>query len=270
MAHARMRPFGDVISLEAARAILDSTGTPIANVETIMLSEANGRVLAQRRRLATRRPAVFSRGHGWLCRAGARYAGRVAIGSADADESRNALHRRGVADIGTRWPVRRNLHRRTDTRWRRRGGDGRRDRLRCRQRRADFRRGAAAAERRAPGRRHSSGPGRRRGRRRGELEPHRRAGRRRIRLGRRVRSAARRDSFDRQRSDRSGARAEAGTDLRHQPFHALGRRLGQRRHSDRVPARSRHARRARRGARRSASTTTSWSFRAEALSASAI
>ncbi len=47
MAHARMRPFGDVISLEAARAILDSTGTPIANVETIMLSEANGRVLAQ-------------------------------------------------------------------------------------------------------------------------------------------------------------------------------------------------------------------------------
>src|SRR6188472_1689711 len=41
-----MRPFGDVISLEAARAILDSTGTPITNVETILLSEANGRVLA--------------------------------------------------------------------------------------------------------------------------------------------------------------------------------------------------------------------------------
>ena len=41
-----MRPFGDVISLEAARAILDTTGAPIANVETIMLSEANGRVLA--------------------------------------------------------------------------------------------------------------------------------------------------------------------------------------------------------------------------------
>ncbi len=45
-AHARMRPFGDVISLETARAILDATGTPIENVETIMLSEANGRVLA--------------------------------------------------------------------------------------------------------------------------------------------------------------------------------------------------------------------------------
>ena len=41
-----MRPFEDVISLEAARAILDATGTPIENVETIMLSEANGRVLA--------------------------------------------------------------------------------------------------------------------------------------------------------------------------------------------------------------------------------
>ncbi|MEO5741947.1 MAG: gephyrin-like molybdotransferase Glp [Vicinamibacterales bacterium] len=46
MAHARMRPFDDVISLEAARAILDATGTPIENVETIMLSEANGRVIA--------------------------------------------------------------------------------------------------------------------------------------------------------------------------------------------------------------------------------
>jgi molybdenum cofactor synthesis domain-containing protein len=41
-----MRPFDDVISLEAARAILDATGAPITNVETIMLSEANGRVLA--------------------------------------------------------------------------------------------------------------------------------------------------------------------------------------------------------------------------------
>ncbi len=41
-----MRPFGDVISLEAARAILDATGAPIENIETIMLSESNGRVLA--------------------------------------------------------------------------------------------------------------------------------------------------------------------------------------------------------------------------------
>ena len=41
-----MRPFEDVISLEAARAILDRTGGPIENVETILLSEANGRVLA--------------------------------------------------------------------------------------------------------------------------------------------------------------------------------------------------------------------------------
>jgi molybdopterin molybdotransferase len=41
-----MRPFDAVISLEEARAILDATGAPIGNVETIMLSEANGRVLA--------------------------------------------------------------------------------------------------------------------------------------------------------------------------------------------------------------------------------
>ncbi len=46
MAHARMRPFGDVISLETARAILDTTGVPIDRTEDIALSDANGRVLA--------------------------------------------------------------------------------------------------------------------------------------------------------------------------------------------------------------------------------
>src|SRR5215212_2387274 len=46
MAPARMRPFVNVISLDAARAILNATGTPMENVETIMLSESNGRVLA--------------------------------------------------------------------------------------------------------------------------------------------------------------------------------------------------------------------------------
>ena len=46
MAATRMRPFGEVISLEAARAILDATGAPIERTETIPLSEANGRVVA--------------------------------------------------------------------------------------------------------------------------------------------------------------------------------------------------------------------------------
>jgi molybdopterin molybdotransferase len=46
MPHARMRPFGDVISLEAARKILDATGVPIDRSETVALSDANGRVLA--------------------------------------------------------------------------------------------------------------------------------------------------------------------------------------------------------------------------------
>ena len=45
-AMGNMRPFGDVISLDAARAILDTTGAPIDRVETVALSEANGRVLA--------------------------------------------------------------------------------------------------------------------------------------------------------------------------------------------------------------------------------
>src|SRR5687767_14874373 len=46
MARTKMRPFGDVISLDAARAILDTTGSSIDRVETIALADANGRVLA--------------------------------------------------------------------------------------------------------------------------------------------------------------------------------------------------------------------------------
>jgi len=42
-----MRPFGDVISLETARAILDRTGSPIDRVESIGLELCAGRVLAR-------------------------------------------------------------------------------------------------------------------------------------------------------------------------------------------------------------------------------
>ena len=42
-----MRPFHDVISLEAARAILDGTGSPIDRIERIPLEKGNGRVLAR-------------------------------------------------------------------------------------------------------------------------------------------------------------------------------------------------------------------------------
>ena len=45
-AMGRMRPFGDVISLESARAILDATGAPINRIETVGLADANGRVVA--------------------------------------------------------------------------------------------------------------------------------------------------------------------------------------------------------------------------------
>jgi molybdenum cofactor synthesis domain-containing protein len=41
-----MRPFGDVMSLDAARAILDVSGAAIDRIETLPLGEANGRVLA--------------------------------------------------------------------------------------------------------------------------------------------------------------------------------------------------------------------------------
>jgi len=42
-----MRPFGDVISLEAARAILDGAGSAIERVETVSLDRSNGRVVAR-------------------------------------------------------------------------------------------------------------------------------------------------------------------------------------------------------------------------------
>ncbi|HKY20592.1 MAG TPA: gephyrin-like molybdotransferase Glp [Vicinamibacterales bacterium] len=47
MSPTSMRPFGEVISLDAARAILDSTGSPVDRIETIFLEKANGRVLAR-------------------------------------------------------------------------------------------------------------------------------------------------------------------------------------------------------------------------------
>lgn len=46
MTPTKMRPFGDVISIDAARAILDATGFPIERTETVSLTDALGRVLA--------------------------------------------------------------------------------------------------------------------------------------------------------------------------------------------------------------------------------
>ena len=42
-----MRPFGEVMSLDAARAILESTGRPIERIEMVLLAQAAGRVLAR-------------------------------------------------------------------------------------------------------------------------------------------------------------------------------------------------------------------------------
>jgi molybdenum cofactor synthesis domain-containing protein len=47
MAAGRMRPFGEIISLEKARTIIDCTAEPIDRTETLPLHHANGRVLAR-------------------------------------------------------------------------------------------------------------------------------------------------------------------------------------------------------------------------------
>ena len=43
----RMRPFGETISLDAARAIVDRSGSPVTRVEHVALEHANGRVVAR-------------------------------------------------------------------------------------------------------------------------------------------------------------------------------------------------------------------------------
>lgn len=47
MTPTKMRPFGETISLDVARAILEATGSPISRTERISLEQANGRVIAR-------------------------------------------------------------------------------------------------------------------------------------------------------------------------------------------------------------------------------
>jgi molybdopterin molybdotransferase len=47
MATSRMRPFRDTITLDAARAIIDRTGSPITATESIPVERTNGRVVAR-------------------------------------------------------------------------------------------------------------------------------------------------------------------------------------------------------------------------------
>jgi molybdopterin molybdotransferase len=55
-----MRPFGETISLDAARAIVDRSGSPVTRVEQVALEHANGRVVA-RDMTATADAPPFSR-----------------------------------------------------------------------------------------------------------------------------------------------------------------------------------------------------------------
>jgi molybdopterin molybdotransferase len=47
VSHARMRPFGDVISIDTAREIVRTAGTPVGRVDRVPLRDAHHRVLAQ-------------------------------------------------------------------------------------------------------------------------------------------------------------------------------------------------------------------------------
>src|SRR4051794_11653682 len=47
MARTRMQPFGDTISLEQARAMIDRSLRPIDRIEQVPLDSTHGRVLAQ-------------------------------------------------------------------------------------------------------------------------------------------------------------------------------------------------------------------------------
>ena len=130
-----MRPFGDVISLEAARAILDATGAPIDRT-------------SRHRALATRTGACWqpTSSRAGMCRRfrvpawTAMPCGR-ATRRARRDAHPRTLTKVGTvytgevpADAGARRPVRRDFDGRADARWRRRGRDGRGDRFRRRRR----------------------------------------------------------------------------------------------------------------------------------------
>jgi molybdopterin biosynthesis enzyme len=102
-----MRPFGDVITLEAARAILDATGIPIDRTETIPLEDANSRVVAGDI-IARDDVPPFSRAgmDGYAVRAGDTR-GASSRNSAHAQESAHPLHRPGIACPRRRGPVHR-------------------------------------------------------------------------------------------------------------------------------------------------------------------
>jgi molybdopterin biosynthesis enzyme len=103
-----MRPFADVISLEAARAILDATGSAIERTETIALTDANGRVLAANA-VARQDVPPFSRAgmDGYAVRARDTQARPRA--ASHVDEGWNRIHRRSPCDAGARRPVHRDF-----------------------------------------------------------------------------------------------------------------------------------------------------------------
>ena len=122
-----MRPFGDVISLEAARDILDATGIPI-DTHRHNPSRAGQRTCRRarhHRRLSC--AALLARGDGRLRGSRRRHARRLARRAADA--ATIGVLFTGQMPDSAGWPgrVHRDFDRRADARRRRRRGHGRRN-----------------------------------------------------------------------------------------------------------------------------------------------
>ena len=121
----RMRPFGELISLEAARTILAGTGAPVERIERLALADAHGRVLARDVRAIDDVPP-FSRA------AMDGYAVRALDTQGASPENPRSLVKVGTlytgqvsSTTGARQPVHRDLDRRANARRRRRRRDGR-------------------------------------------------------------------------------------------------------------------------------------------------
>ncbi len=236
----QMRPIRETIPLEEARELIDGAIRPIARTVRVALIEANGRVVAE--------PVTSTRDVPPFARAGMDGYAVVAEDTFGASRYEPKTLRvvekiytgqMPTQDCGRR-RSRGDCDRRADAGGRRRGRDGRGDRARGHRRRENSDACVPAPERRTTGRRHRHRPGRAAAWRRAQSEPDRCAGGARPGRGRRLRPAARRDSFDRQRDRRSGRRAAARADLRHQSLYAQHGHCGSRRRGAAVPDRAGH------------------------------
>ena len=154
-----MRPIRETISLSDALALLLGAAVPIERTG----ARAARRGRRPRDRGASSRvggrPAVRSRGDGWLCRPRRRHLRRGTVRPEDSRLRRQGPHGTAALAIDRERPVRRDRDRRADAGRRRRGGHGRGNRTRRRDdAHPGLHAGLPAAERRPPRRGHRGGP----------------------------------------------------------------------------------------------------------------